>query len=405
MGFVLQDELRVAREAMGETVRRAGGLREGQHGDRVGAADGGRESRERAAQDIVPRVAARHHPPGGFGEDQGGGRRESAGLLDARPQAARRAEFGDAHELVGVGGEAQGDQAAGGLDIEAVVDERAQIGDAGRQREGELLRLRAARRMDHPRVRDRDAGAVARAGDAPGFIGETLRLLRPGRGREAMQGLQPERIEAEGNARDGGFDVLAVDVAQDGARRVGRARRRLDDDRYAVVEADVGEETGDRLVTVVGQARATGALRAGEDDVQAVGAAFEVLERQPVGGVGVGEVDAAEDRPAAGGAAQRARPGGCRARIERGDGRAVIGLRDEPVEGAALQRLVDKLAPLLFGRLWKNPGDGCLVGAHLDLTPRVCAPFAMKRRLKEAGPPPQFRAAGGAGLYFPAQNP
>ena len=229
--------------------------------------------------------------------------------------------------------------------------------------------------MDDAGVGDDHAGAVAGPGDRARAFGKGFRALRPRGWGEAVQGLKAERIEAEGNTGDRRLDMVAVDVAHDRRGGVRRARRGVDQDRNAVVQPDVFQKMGDGLAAVAGQTRAIGALRAGEDDMQAVGAAVEVFERKLIGGVRIGEIDAAENGPAAGRAAQGARRLDLRARVERGDGGAVIGFGDELVEGAALQRLIDELEPLIFGRLWKNPGDGSLIGAHLDLTPHVSRAF------------------------------
>ena len=62
MGFLQQDELRVAREPPRERVGQAEGLRERQHADAVGAAEAGRERRHRAAHHIHIGVARAHRP-------------------------------------------------------------------------------------------------------------------------------------------------------------------------------------------------------------------------------------------------------------------------------------------------------------------------------------------------------
>ncbi len=65
VGFLDQQRLGVAGDPAGERVRQPDRRVEGQHGDRVGAADAGREAGQGGAQDVVPRVAAGHHRPGG----------------------------------------------------------------------------------------------------------------------------------------------------------------------------------------------------------------------------------------------------------------------------------------------------------------------------------------------------
>ena len=88
-----------------------------------------------------------------------------AGLLDARPQFPQRAEFRDGEELVGIGGEAEIDHAARGIERHAAGFERAQIGDRGGEREGQLLRLRAAGIVDDAAVGDRERPAKALLGE------------------------------------------------------------------------------------------------------------------------------------------------------------------------------------------------------------------------------------------------
>ena len=100
--------------------------------------------------------ATGHHSPGALGLH---GRRaglEAAGLLDARPEDAERSELRELDELLGVGREPEGDHAAGVLGRDARLAQRAQEGDARREREGELLRGRPAGRMDAAGVGDEE---------------------------------------------------------------------------------------------------------------------------------------------------------------------------------------------------------------------------------------------------------
>ena len=52
----------------------------------------------------------------------------------------------------------------------------------------------------------------------------------------------------------------------------------------------------------VGKAEAAGADRAGENDLQAIGAVFEIGQREFMGGGGLGMIEAGDDTPVAGGA-------------------------------------------------------------------------------------------------------
>ena len=125
MGFVLQHELGVSRQPSREFVGGAERLGEGEDGDGVGAADRRRERGERPAQNIVPRVAPRHHPPRCLGEDQRRLGREAAGLFNARPKATRGAEFRHAQQFVGVGAESERDQSARCVEVDSGVRQRA----------------------------------------------------------------------------------------------------------------------------------------------------------------------------------------------------------------------------------------------------------------------------------------
>ena len=88
-----------------------------------------------------------------------------AGLLDARPQFPNGAEFGDGEKFVGVGGKPEIDHAARGFERHAAGFERAQAIDRGGEREGQLLRFRAAGIVDDAPVGDRERPAKALLGE------------------------------------------------------------------------------------------------------------------------------------------------------------------------------------------------------------------------------------------------
>ena len=129
--------------------------------------------------------------------DEGARGLKPARLLDARPKFPDRPELGDGQELVLVGGEAEEDEAARILEGHAVSLERAQISDGIGKREGKLLRLRSAGRVDWSPVADAEGtGETLRhkIGDEAGHLG---RELAPRLGRDAARGHGAERIEAE----------------------------------------------------------------------------------------------------------------------------------------------------------------------------------------------------------------
>ena len=78
------------------------------------------------------------------------------GLFDPRPQQAQRAEFCHGQELIGVGAEPRIDHALRIFERDSRPFQRAQIGDAGRQHEGQLLHFRSAGIMDHPSIGKRE---------------------------------------------------------------------------------------------------------------------------------------------------------------------------------------------------------------------------------------------------------
>ncbi len=185
--FLEKDELGVACDAAGKTVRQAdrGGVR--QHGDGVGAAEAGSHHRHGRAQHVHVRVALGHHAPRGLCRDEGRPRRQPAGLFDPRPQRPQRAEFRRGQELVGVGGEAEIDHAPRLGERRAALLERTQIGERDRDHVGELLRLRPAGIVNGAPVGHRKRSAIALSRRARGSAGRPADGPRSttGRGRRS----------------------------------------------------------------------------------------------------------------------------------------------------------------------------------------------------------------------------
>ena len=127
---------------------------------------------DRLAQHVHVSVALRQHPPGRLGGDHDGLWRQRAGLLDARPEFSRGAEFCHGQDLVGVCRQSEIDRVARGGERHAMRFERAQIGDGARQREGELLRLRAAGIVDDAAIGDRERAAETVACKTADHVGE-----------------------------------------------------------------------------------------------------------------------------------------------------------------------------------------------------------------------------------------
>ena len=79
------------------------------------------------------------------------------------------AEFRDGEKFVGIGGEAEIDHAARGIERDAACLQRAQTIDGGGERESQFLRFRAAGIVNDASVRHHEgpAEALARQGRAP----------------------------------------------------------------------------------------------------------------------------------------------------------------------------------------------------------------------------------------------
>ena len=159
--------------------------------------------------------------------------------------------------------------------------------------------------------------------------------------------------------------MLAIEKADDRRCGIGGARRIFQNRRNAVIEPDSVEQLCDGPVVVVRQTSAISALRPRESEVQPVGAAFQIVQCETIRRSGVIEIDAGHDRPATGRLAQGARPRSSGPRIERSKRETIIGSGDELVGGRALQGAVDRLSPLVIGRLWKNSGQGRVFYSHV----------------------------------------
>ena len=166
VGFLQQHQLRVARGAARERVGQSQRQRVRQHVDAVGAAEPGGECRHRRAQHVHIGVALGQHAPCGLCGDEQRFWREATGLFDPRPQQPQRAEFCHGQELVGIGGKPRIDHALRVFQRNAGALDRAQIGDAGRQHEGQFLHFRSAGVVDHPSVGNRERALETHGGEA-----------------------------------------------------------------------------------------------------------------------------------------------------------------------------------------------------------------------------------------------
>ncbi len=269
---------------------------------------------------------------------------QAAGLDDPRPEQAQRAELRQGDELVGVRRQAKRDRRRRVVERKAVFAERAHIGER---------RRRARRRAPAPAFPRRRERSVRRrrerAGEALGFEkgrepGERRRLVFP-RARGAPAARQgADGIEAEDEIERRRIGAAALDEAGEAGRlTLGfGAEIEFETERAVETHAFEGAVQGRRIAFA--EAEAVGAAGSGEHDLQPVGAVGEVVERLFVRRGRVGMVEAGERAPGAALAAHRART--LAAAIERLQCDRVGGSRNEPVEGAAFERGLGRLAPI-----------------------------------------------------------
>ena len=276
-----------------------------------------------------------------------GRRREAASLGDPRPEQTERPKLGQRDEFVGVRRHAERDPRARLLERKSALLERPQIAHARGEREGELLRGRAARRVRRPPVGGEERPAKPLAFQRCDEPGERSRLLVPPRPASAA-GQAADRIEAEAET-----DILEArarprDEPGKGSRLRLGLRPEVEFEARAFVETDPVECAMQRGGIPFAQAIAVRSGGAGEDDLQPVRAVPEILERLRVRVPGLGVIHARQHGPGSRRAARRA--GALAPPVQRLESDPVRSLGDEPVQRAALQRSLHRRAPIGFGK-------------------------------------------------------
>ena len=351
--FLKEDELGVARDAARKWVGQTASGGERQDGDRIGAAEGGRDHGDGGAQDVHVRVARGERAPRRFRRDERRRGREPAGNLDARPQFPQRAEFRHGEELIRIGAESEKERAPCCIERDASRLERAQIGGRDREHESQFLRLGAAGIVDHAAVgRGLRAGKTF-AGQGNKAPGKMRRLFVPAPRRAPRHRHGAERIASDAKVarrrrRDPSVGECRVD---DGFG----LRRQVKLDGNAGDEVDTLEDASERAL-IRRQPEPVVADRAGEHEREAAGAVLKLVQRRGVRFGRIGVVDARERLPGRGPPPSGARLRVGAARGKRLDGEAVIGRAAQPLERCALEHGVDELAPVLPRRRSKIRG-------------------------------------------------
>ena len=233
----------------------------------------------------------------------------------------------------------------------------AEIGDGAREREGELLRFRAAGGMNDAPVGNGKRTGEALTREIGHEAGKDRRNVGPGHRALAAQSNAAERTEAEADGHVLRREATGLDQSGEQARGVLRLNAEVEIDGDAGIEMNIVQRRADRGAAG-GQRITVIADRALKHEGDAVGAVGQVVEDLRIGGLGVGEIDSLHDRP--GLARWPARDAACLrgAAVKRLDADAVIGLGPERGKGRALQRLFDQRLPCRLVGRGKVPGQG-----------------------------------------------
>ncbi len=174
--------LHVARDAARKAIGQALRERMRQHGHAVCPTDRRRKHRNGIAQHVHRRIKARLHPPRRFGMDVQRHWSDATRLIDPRHQSAQCAQLGHAEELVGIHGDCGREPRPHGLKRKASQFRSTQQGHRGREREAQLLALRAAGLVDRARIDAEDMPGKTTfaeiSGGAKRSCEALLRLLR-----------------------------------------------------------------------------------------------------------------------------------------------------------------------------------------------------------------------------------
>ena len=155
VGFVDQHALDVTGKAARRRVRKPERQRHRQHGDRIRPAETCGEGRGGRTHHIGPGIALGHHPPGGLGVEAQRGRRKPARRLDPRPEPAHCPNLGEADEHVRVERQQHRDLFARGVEGQARLLQRAEVGDTCRQNGGKFQSLSGAGLVPGPAIREK----------------------------------------------------------------------------------------------------------------------------------------------------------------------------------------------------------------------------------------------------------
>ena len=247
VGFLQKNKLRVARRAPREGIRQSQRQRMRQHGDGIGAAKSGGECRHGRAQHVHVGVSLGQHAPGRFGCDENGLRRHPTGCLDPRPQQAKRAEFRDRQELIGICAEPECQRVTRAFEHDAAGFHGPQIGEGDRQCESQFLRLRSTGIVHRTAIGKREWALEAATDEVDDHFGERLLNLVPRRGAAASDRHGGERLIVEAEIDLRRIDVTGIDQPGEVGTDILASEHGIERNRNPGIEDYTGKQALQRL--------------------------------------------------------------------------------------------------------------------------------------------------------------
>jgi hypothetical protein len=271
-------------------------------------------------------------------------------LFDARPQQPQRAEFRHGEKLIGIGAEPEQQRRGGNIQRDAAGFQGAQIGDRDRKREGKFLGFRSTGVVDGAAVRQRKRSLETAAHQVADRLCERPLHFRPRCRRRAAHGHGAQRLIVEADIDFRRIETFGLDEVGEVQSRILTSKHRNERDRDPGIEKHPIEHPRHCFPGHVSDAEPARARPASKFDFQPGRTVLQVVQSHRVGLRRVGMIDPLHDLPGRGRRAACDRCGIVRARINRFDPKAVIGLADQLLERRALQHAVDQLAPVVIAR-------------------------------------------------------
>src|SRR5258706_9888636 len=160
---------------------------------------------------------------------------------------SQRAELRRGQKLVGIGAEARINHALRVFECDTGTLQRAQIGDACRKNERQLLHFRSAGVMDHPSVGNRERTLESDSGKALDRTGDRGHDLGPGIETGSRNRAGTDGVEAETDVAGRSREAFALHIFGDVHRSHPRLRAELKFESDPGIDENAVENLLDRL--------------------------------------------------------------------------------------------------------------------------------------------------------------